>query len=475
MGNEWTPSLRDILDTMPDGLMALDGECRITLWNRAMENLTGWRTQEVIGKPCTFLECQSAFGDPLQNHDPHTECRMARNEKTLVEQVECTIRNRKGEIIPVLKNARLIRDNRGRIVGMVESLTDLRYRKRLEDEIAAWKRSLAPAKGIGRLVGRSHAMQEVYERIRLAAKSDATVLIHGDTGTGKELAADAIHALSQRRNGPFVKVNCSALPESLLESELFGHVRGAFTGAVQDKIGRFEAADHGTIFLDEIGDISPLIQLKLLRVIQEHAFERVGESLPRHTDVRVIAATHRNLRELVRQGLFREDFYYRIKVFDIRMPSLQERREDIPVLADNFIQRFNRLTGRTIKGVSPDVMYTFMNYPWPGNVRELENTIEHAFVTCQGDIIQIRDLPIELRTSDPDAIPHSHPATETPDRISARKRIPDRNTLLTQLHAAGWNKTVVARRLGVDRTTVWRAMKRWNIPLNRPENSETEP
>jgi len=323
--------------------------------------------------------------------------------------------------------------------------------------------------GLGRLVGNGYVMQEVYERIRLAAKSEATVLIHGDTGTGKELIADAIHRLSERRHKPFVKVNCSALSENLLESELFGHVKGAFTGAVSDKIGRFEAAEGGTILLDEIGDLSPIIQLKLLRVIQERVYERVGETKHRIADVRVLAATHRNLREGVSQGRIRQDFYYRIKVFDIHAPSLIERREDIPLLASSFIQSFNRRTGKAIKGCSAEVNYIFMDYCWPGNVRELENAVEHAFVTCQGEIIELGDLPVELRTSqrrmmecqrDTTILRTNFPVSDHPTG--------SKEELLAILESCGWNKANAARKLGVQRTTIWRRMKKWGISLDEP-------
>jgi len=462
----WMLSLSDVIETMPDGLVAIDTDCRIQLWNSSMEKLTGYTAADMIGKPCTVLECSDCTQHVRGNKVPSAEYDLLKkSDFHSVTRKECTIRARNGEVIPVLKSSRILRNEAEQIIGMVVTLTDLRFRKQLEEAAI----SVENNKSISHLrflVGGGHAMNEVYERIRLAAQSDTTVLIHGETGTGKELIADAIHHLSARRHGPFIKVNCSALPESLLESELFGHVKGAFTGAFSDKVGRFEAAEGGTLFLDEIGDISPLIQLKLLRVMQERVFERVGETTPRHADVRVLCATHRNLREGVTAGKIREDFYYRIKVFDIRSPSLREHKEDIPLLTATFIDRFNRKTGKKIVGVSPEVNYIFMDYCWPGNVRELENAIEHAFVTCQGNVIELKDLPLELRTV------HARMAEcnrKTPGKTASPPRPPEsppsnsRDKLIAVLQACGWNKTEAARRLGVNRTTIWRQMKKWGI------------
>ncbi len=469
---KWALSLSDVIETMPDGLLALDATCRIRLWNPPMEKLTGYPAAEVIGKSCAILECADCSSETRDEAPvPVESLLMQQQQDAGIIRSECSVRARNGELLPVLKSARALRDKSGAVTGLVETLTDLRYRKRLEAEVAASARRGGEVPGLERLVGGSYAMNEVYERIRLAAQSDATVLIHGDTGTGKELVADAIHLLSARKHGPFIKVNCSALPESLLESELFGHVKGAFTGASSDKIGRFEAAEGGTLLLDEIGDISPLIQLKLLRVIQERVYERVGESKHRTANVRVIAATHRNLREGVAEGKIREDFYYRIKVFDIRAPSLVERKEDIPVLAAAFIDRFNRRTGKVIEGFSAAVNYVFMDYCWPGNVRELENAIEHAFVTCQETTIDMRDLPIELQTAQIRLAECRRQGLAPMLAFASPAHAPNgKEDLLNALEACDWNKAEAARQLGVERTTVWRRMKKWGIPLSgKPE------
>jgi len=468
--------LAAILDAVPVGLFTVDGHGRIELWNREMVRLTGLTPKQAVGRVCTEL---STFPcDQTACPKRPEECPLLRGEA--IDRVECTVRHKSGEEIPVLKNARPILDDAGNVVGAVETITDLRPIKKLERAVSRYESDEEAEWRLGRLVGKSHAMQEVYHRIRLAAASDATVLLLGETGTGKELAAEAIHERSRRRDSPLIKINCSALPETLLESELFGHEKGAFTGAVSSKPGRFELADGGTIFLDEIGDISPLIQLKLLRVLQEHEFERVGGTTPRKVDVRIIAATHRDLKKLVQEEKFRHDLYYRLRVFVITLPPLRERKEDIPLLVDTFIERFNRKTGKHIRGVTPEVALCLMDYCWPGNVRELENAIEHAFVTCQTDRIDLFDLPVEIRMTElrrlecerwQPPFPFEPPRPGPPEPVKSGGRIIDREQLLAALRATGWNKAETARRLGVDRTTVWRKMRRWGIPMAAPADA----
>jgi transcriptional regulator with GAF, ATPase, and Fis domain len=362
-----------------------------------------------------------------------------------------------------------MRDDHGTLLGAVETLTDLSALVRAERRASEAESQLAERSGLDQIVGHSHPMQELYTLIEQAAASDASLLINGETGTGKELVARAIHFRSRRRDKPFVKVNCSALTESLLEDELFGHVRGAYTGAYQDKVGRFESADGGTLFLDEIGDISPLIQLKLLRVLQEHEFERVGESHSRQVDVRVVAATHRDLRELMRGGAFREDLYYRLKVFAIHVPPLRERKEDVGPLVEHFIAQFSEQTGKQVTGVEPDAMRVLMDHCWPGNVRELENAIEHAFVTCPGGRIGLFDLPVEIRRAELRREDCADPrlqrpvATEAPAPRRRRKPGTTRDDLLRILDACDWNKAEAARQLGISRSTIWRRMKRLGL------------
>lgn len=464
--SESLPPCHLILDILPAGLIMVGGGGRIETWNRAMEVLTGYPAEEVLGKRCT-LECARC---PHSGEDRAPDlCRfLGRMDQSdtgeVIDGCECVVRNKAGELVPVIKNARLVRDEKGNATALIETLTDLRPMKALEKDLAELRRSVGSADPVGRLVGSSKVMAEVYERIRLAAESDATVILLGETGTGKELVAEAIHTESDRGDHPFIKVNCSALPENLLEAELFGHVRGAFTGAVRDKVGRFEAADGGTLLLDEIGDISPMIQIKLLRVLQEREFERVGESAPRQVNVRVICATNRNLRKLVREGVFREDLFYRIRVFPIELPPLRKRKSDIPQLVDAFIHRFNLQTGKHLLGLEPNALNCFMDHCWPGNVRELENAIEHAFVVCQEDRIGLFDLPteirmVDLRTSDC----REHAMNRSDDSSKPFRVAESREDFVRVLRECDWNQSETARWLEIDRSTVWRRMKRWGI------------
>ena len=449
-----------IIDTIPDGLMVLDQGCRIQRWNQAMERISGYSEDEIIGSTCSVLD----FRDPADGSKLNVErqCLLSGDKARIAPQeIECTLKTKHGEDIPVRKVTRVIRDSAGNAVGLLDVLTDLRPLRRLEMEISRLKGPEAAAPP-GRLIGQSRLMKGVYQRIRLAGDSDVTILIEGETGTGKELVAEAIHLESSRREKPLVKVNCSALSEALLESELFGHVRGAFTGAFSDKSGRIEAAEGGALFLDEVGDLSPVIQLKLLRLIQEHEYERVGESETRRADIRIIAATHRDLKRRVSEGRFRKDFYYRIRVFAIQVPSLRDRREDIPLLYEEFIGRMNRRTGKSIDCLLADAGNCLVDYCWPGNVRELENAIEHAFVTCPDNCIRIDDLPYEIRTAgrrnDECAdLPSGYRSPVQPEQTITPE------VLRKILRETGGNRSETARRLGVDRTTVWRKIKKWGV------------
>jgi transcriptional regulator with PAS, ATPase and Fis domain len=300
-------------------------------------------------------------------------------------------------------------------------------------------------------------MQEVFRRIQLAAASDVTTLITGESGTGKELAARAIHRLSERGSKPFIAINCSAIPESLLESELFGHVKGAFTGAIHDRRGVLQSAEGGTLFLDEIGDVSPLLQLKLLRVLQEREVQRVGSEERIHVDVRLVTATNRDLRERISEGLIREDFFYRISVFDIRMPALRERAQDIPLLARHVVEAGASARGKSAHGIAKDALEALTRYSWPGNVRELQNALEHARVLQQGEIVGLLDLPEEVRGAASRATVALGARDLSPDQEAERLRI------LDALEENAWNRTQTSKNLGISRVTLWKKIRRYQI------------
>lgn len=454
--------LTQIIDSMAEGVFTLDGDGRVTSWNPAMESISGYASGEAIGKTCDILQFNRCFSKVCPTN--HKECGVFKYGTTKAK--ECMLRHKDGHDLAVIKNARVVRDENGAVIGVVETVTDLTELKRARLEAEEAARRLGEMHRLGNIIGKSNEMQQVFSAIKAAAASDATILIQGESGTGKELVAGAIHYNSVLAEKPLVTVNCSALSESLLESELFGHARGAFTGALRDRLGRFEEADDGTIFLDEIGDISPYIQVKLLRVLQEREVERVGESARRKINIRVIAATHHDLYELVQNGHFREDLYYRLKVFPIHLPPLRKRKEDIPLLVDHFIDRYNRKTGKQIRHFSLDAMRTVMDYHWPGNVRELQNAVEHAFVLCTAEQIDVSDLPVEIRQYQSQSV--SDKDLSVPLKARARRKNLSKENLLELLDACEWNKAEVARRIGISRTAVWKYMKKWEIPLKNP-------
>ncbi|MBW2049266.1 MAG: sigma 54-interacting transcriptional regulator, partial [Deltaproteobacteria bacterium] len=382
-----------MLESMADGVFTLDERGKITSWNPSMTRITGYTAEEAMGQSCMMMSFSRCFSRscPISID----ECGIYTHGS--LDFNECFLRHKDGHDIPVVKSARLVRDEKGSVKGVVETVTDLTELEKARRKAEEADRLLREVHRLDNIIGKSHAMTQVFSAIRAAAASEATILLQGETGTGKELVAGAIHYNGDRSHMPFVPVSCSALSESLLESELFGHVKGAFTGAVRDRTGRFEEADGGTVFLDEIGEISPYIQVKLLRVLQEREIERVGESKKRKINIRIIAATNRKLYRLVESGKFREDLYYRLKVFPINIPPLRKRKEDIPLLISHFINLQNEKTGKDIKGLTQSAMRILMDYTWPGNVRELENSIEHAFVLCNGGNIDTFDLPVEIR------------------------------------------------------------------------------
>ena len=453
--------VRRIIDSMADGVFILDKDGKIVSWNRSMERISGYSAEEALGQTCALLACSRCFG---QNCPADIgKCRIF--EKGYSGAKECQLQHKNGHNVSVIKHASVVKEEDGEIIGVVETITDMTELIKARQKAEEVSLKLGELHRLDNIIGKSPAMQEVFRAIKMAAASDATILILGESGTGKELIAGAIHFNSTRKNNALVAVNCSALPENLLESELFGHIKGAYTGAIQPRTGRFEEADGGTVFLDEIGELSPFIQIKLLRVLQEREIERIGESKRRKVNIRIVTATHRDLRALVASGQFREDLYYRLNVFPIRVPPLRERKEDIPLLTSHFIKRFNRRTGKGIVDGSREVMRIFMDHRWPGNVRELENAIEHAFVLCNRDRIEREDLPEHLREGTTPDVQEQASVQSVPSVAGRRRARVSKERLLELLADSGWNKAEVARALGVSHTAVWKYMKKWNIPL----------
>lgn len=438
--DKYRSDLETIFASVQEGIVTVDTRMQVMKTNKAFEQICGAIATDIIGKRFDEMpsRCNSSCSNILQ------ETLQTRKEVRVVP-MECHHKDKRRQMV-VLTGSPL-KDRSGNFTGAVLVIRDVTRESDLE-------RELKERRHFHNLVGQSGKMQEIYKLLEDLADSSTTVLISGESGTGKELAANALHYRSNRNQNPLVKVNCSALSDSLLESELFGHVKGAFTGAVQDKIGRFEMADSGSILLDEIGEISNKVQLKLLRVIQEKEFERVGESKPRKIDIRIIATTNRNLKERVRLKHFREDLYYRLKVVEVILPPLRERISDIPLLIEHFYKLFNRRFNKDIEGVSDDVFRIFSAYPWPGNVRELEHAMEHAFVLCRSRFISVEHLPLELK---------EHPIYP---KLYSKKNTPLKlQTILEALEKTAGNKTKAARLLGISRKTIYRKLSQYEDPI----------
>jgi len=454
----------EIFDTMHDGLLVISPQGTVSMVNRALEKMSGYTAEEILGSPCTLFGCDIC--DIARSCTGSSWCLLFK--EGCLDMKRTLLRRKDGSYLPVLKNAALLKDRAGKVIGAVETLTDLSELDRKDQAIEELHRLLDPARGFHGMVGASPAMQEVFRLVKEAARSEAPVVVRGESGTGKELAARAIHLQGKRKDGPFLQLNCAALNESLLESELFGHARGAFTGAHRARKGRFEAADGGDFFLDEIGDMPLALQAKLLRVLENGRVERVGDLRPIQTDVRIITATNRNLEELVRQGRFRQDLYFRINVVRLDLPPLRERLEDLPLLTEAFVRQLRLKTGKPIAGLASCVMERLRSHHWPGNVRELKNTLEHAFVTAKEGLIQVRHLPPGLRESVSSAGRFSHGESKTvPQHPQGSGLHPEKTALVEALKRTGGNQTQAARLLGVNRNTVLNRMRKYGIELEK--------
>jgi PAS domain S-box-containing protein len=428
-----------ILDSIADGVFTVNGEFMVTSFNRAAEDITGVGRREATGRPCcevfraSICEAECALKETMQTGRP-------------VVNRQVYILRSDGERVPISVSTAVLKDRRGKVLGGVETFRDLRLVEQLRAEVAR-------THTFADILSKNAKMQRLFSVLPAIAESDSSVLIEGESGTGKELVAHAIHNLSPRRRGPLVTVNCGALPDTLLESELFGYKVGAFTDARKDKPGRFAVANGGTIFLDEIGDVSAALQVRLLRVLESKTYEPLGATAPVKANVRVVAASNKRLADLVKAGKFREDLFYRINVVRISLPPLRQRREDIPLLVDHFIAKFNRMQEREIAGVAPETLAILLSHDFPGNVRELQNIVEHAFVLCSGAMIQPEHLPEAFLPKKAVA-----PNVKTLRELEAR-------FIFEVLRRHGWNRLRAAKELGVHKTTLWRKTRQLGLKV----------
>ena len=428
-----------VLSSISDGVFTVDQEGRIACFNRAAQEITGFTFEEVLGRPCREIFRSDICPDA---------CALKYTMETgkPVRNLAVTIKTKEGREVPVSISTAPLLDKNGRKVGGVETFRDLR-------PLESLRKKLEQAYTRHDIVAKSKTMTLILDKLETVAAADSTVLITGESGTGKELVARAVHSLSNRAGKPFVPVNCGGLPETLIESELFGYEKGAFTGADKPKPGRFRLAQGGTIFLDEIGDLAPGVQAKLLRVLQEKVYEPLGGVRPVPANVRVLTATHRDLRGMVQEETFRQDLYYRINVIEINLPPLRERMEDVPLLAKKFVADLAQEQAKDIQGFTPGALARLMAYDYPGNIRELRNIVEHGFVLCPGGLIRTEHLPADLNASCP-----SPPMKNGLEEFEQER-------IITALRNNNWNRLGAARELGIHKTTLFRKIKRYGIRL----------
>jgi PAS domain S-box-containing protein len=425
---------KSILDSVTEGVFTVSPDWRITSFNRAAEEVTGFSRAHALGRYCwevfraSICETECALRQTLDTGSP-------------VMNKAIYIVNADGKKIPISICTGVLRDARKKVIGGVETFRDLSLVEELRKELSG-RYTFAD------IISKNHQMQQIFKILPDIAESESTVLIEGPTGSGKELIARAIHNLSHRRDNHLVAVNCAAFPDTLLESELFGYEAGAFTDARKSKAGRFARARGGTILLDEIGDITPALQVKLLRVLQEKEYEPLGATHPVKSDVRILTATNKNLSILVEQGLFRKDLYYRVNVMKLALPPLNRRKEDIPLLVDHFVNRFNMLRGKDISGISEETMAVLMLHDFPGNVRELENIIEHAFILCKSGLIKTGHLPPSLQTVKIPLTLEGFTLAEMESRL-----------IYEALVRNNWKRQTTASELGINKSTLWRKLK----------------
>jgi PAS domain S-box-containing protein len=437
-----------ILDSIADGVFTVNLEWKITSFNRAAEEITGIKKNEAIGRYCwEVFRASICEQGCLLRKTIETGCPFVNQSIFIV--------NSEGERIPVSISSALLKDHKGNTIGGVETFRDL-------SEVEELRKQLADKHTFHDIISKNKEMKHLFGMLELIAESDATVLIEGESGTGKELFAKAIHSISNRRKGPLITINCSSIPDTLLESELFGYKAGAFTDAKKDKSGRLALAEGGTLFIDEIGDISPLLQAKLLRVLQDKVYEPLGSTSSLKANVRIVAATNKNLEKLVKNGVFRDDLYYRIHVVKLLLPPLRKRKEDIPLLTEHFIRKFNRLNNRKIQGISPEALSILMSHDFRGNIRELENIIEYASLVCKKRLLGIEHLPEYFRQQSDNTI--IGPYKALPQKEFSFHDL-ERNFIFEALRENSWNRSITAAKLGIHSTTLWRKIKRLKLEI----------
>lgn len=433
--------LLTIIDSISDGVFTVDLNFNISFLNQAAERITGYKKIEALGRSCA---------DILQTNICDKGCALRQtiiSGQPVINKLVC-MTNKKKQRVPISVSTALLKDRQGEIIGGVETFRDLNIVEKLRKEFES-KYSFES------IISQDHKMLELFKVLPIIAQSESSVLIEGESGTGKELVAHALHNLSNRKSGPFISINCGALPDTLLESELFGYKAGAFTDAKKDKKGRFALADKGTLLLDEIGDVSPAMQTKLLRVLQEKTYEPLGSTQSLKADVRIIAATNKQLEHLTSKGEFRQDLYYRINVVKITIPPLRERKGDIPLLADHFIDQFNKLRNKDISGIAQPALNLLMRHEFPGNTRELENLIEHAFILSPGGVIKLEHLPIYIQEQRP------IPVVEIANTMNEMESL----FIMGALKRNNWSRKQTAKELGMNTSTLYRKIRKLGLKI----------
>jgi len=444
--------LKSILDHLDIGVLTVDRGGHVTLFNSTAEGITGFNRSDVLGKSCSKLFGKASSQDLLQFKETIADGRSR-------SSADGAIKTRHGQSIPIRANYMALKNETGGIVGGLATISDLSLKYQFNSEIKGRYTFFD-------MVGKDPAIQKIFEIVPVVAASNATILIEGPTGTGKDILAKVIHNVSPRANRPLVKVNCAALPDNLLESEMFGYVKGAFTGAEKDKPGRFQEADGGTIFLDEIGDMPLGLQAKLLRVLEDKEFYPLGSRKTTTVDVRILSATNQNLGRLVREKRFREDLFYRLNVMRLELPPLKARRADIPLLISHILKRLRATRDTRVDKIDNDAMEVLLNYEYPGNIRELENIIEHALIVCRDNVIEPGHLPPALQGGMAAPLPAAEERT-----IEKEVEFSEKTLILDTLRKYNWNKGQTATALAIDRTTLWRKMKKLGLnPAGRTQD-----